>query len=334
MRPETFKNTMLTFVKLRRPCLAEGPPGGGKTQAFQAVAKEAFADPRSFILFHAPTMLPEDWALPSPNADRTKFNFLINSRFPVVGSDHPEEGIILIDEAPQAENSIQKSIANLIQEREVYGQKLKEGWTIFMTGNRAQDRAGANRILSHLRNRVTTIEFETHLDDWCNWALDNNVRTELVALMRFKPNLLHDFDPNRDINPTPRSWVEGVSPILDNVPREAEMECIRGAVGEGAAAECSAFLKIYRSLPDPDVVLMNPDHHEIPTEASVRFALSGALAQRASAGNFDAVMRYMSRMPQEFCTITVLDSIRRDPAIQNSKAFIRWASTDGAKILI
>ena len=334
MRPETLKKTLKTFVALRRPFMIEGPPGGGKTQTVQAVAAEAFDDPRSFIGFHAPTMQPEDWAMPSPNAERTKINFLINNRFPVVGSDLPDEGLILIDEAPQAENSIQKSIANLIQEREIYGQKLKPGWTIGMTGNRAQDRAGANRILSHLRNRVTTLEFETHLDDWCNWAHDHGVRTEIVALMRFKPNLLHDFDPNRDINPTPRGWAEGVSPIIDNVPVEAEFECIKGAVGEGPAGEASAFLRIFRSLPDPDVVLMNPDRHEIPTEASVRFALSGALAQRASVGNFDAVMRYMSRMPAEFCVLTVLDSIRRDPSIQSTKAFIQWASKDGAKILI
>lgn len=334
MRPSTLEKTLKTFVDLRRPCLIEGPPGGGKTQTIQAVAREIYADPRSFILFHAPTMQPEDWAMPTANADKTKINFLVNSRFPVVGSDHPDEGIILIDEAPQAENSIQKSIANLIQEREVYGQKLKPGWVIFMTGNRAADRAGANRILSHLRNRVTTIEFEGHLDDWCNWALDHGVRTEIIAFLRFKPNNMHDFDPNRDINPTPRAWAEGVSPIIDKVPMEAEFECIKGAVGEGAAAEFSAFLKIFRALPNPDVVLMNPDKHEVPTEASVRYALAGALAQRASVDNFDAVMKFMGRMPAEFCVLTVLDSIRRLPDIQSTKAFITWAAGPGAKILI
>jgi hypothetical protein len=279
-------------------------------------------------------MQPEDFAIPAPNATRTAIDFLINSRFPIEGSDHPDEGVILIDEAPQGDNAIQKTVANLVQEREIYGRRLKEGWMIVLTGNRAQDRAGANRILSHLRNRVTTIEFEAQLDDWCRWAIDNDIRPEIISLMRFKPALLNDFDPHRDINPTPRAWAEGVSPILDKVPQEAEYECIKGAVGEGAAAECTGYLKICRKLPNPDVILMNPDTHEVPTEASVRYALASALAYRATVDNFDAVMTYARRMPAEFAVLTVLDAIRKTPDLQNTKAFTAWATTDGAKVLL
>ena len=47
-------------------------------------------------------------------------------------------------------------------------------------------------------------------------------------------NLLHDFDPQRDVNATPRSWVEGVSDVIGVVPADAEYECFKGAVGEGA----------------------------------------------------------------------------------------------------
>jgi hypothetical protein len=323
--------TLDRFYDLKRPILLEGSPGLGKTQIIQGFAKKKDV---AFIHMHAPTMQPEDFAIPAPNADRTAIDFLINSRFPIEGSDHPDEGIILIDEAPQGDNAIQKTVANLVQEREVYGKKLKPGWMIVLTGNRAQDRAGANRILSHLRNRVTTVEFEASLDDWCGWALDNDIRPELISLVRFKPVLLNDFDPQRDINPTPRAWAEGVSPIIDNVPADAEFECIKGAVGEGAAAECVAYLKICRKLPNPDVVLMKPDKHEVPEEASIRYALAGALAHRATVDNFDAVMTFAKRMPPEFGVLIVLDSIRKTPELQNTKAFMDWAVKEGAKVLL
>lgn len=333
MRPTVLNTTLKSMFTHRRPVLVEGSPGLGKTQVIQAAAREVFGDD-GFIQFHAPTMNPEDWAMPCPTADRSAVKFLPNDRFPLVGTDAPEHGVLLIDEAPQADNAIQKSVANLIQEREVYGHKLKAGWSVVMTGNRASDRAGANRILSHLRNRVTTIEFEPSLDDWCSWALDNNVRTEVIAFIRFKPGLLNDFNPQLDINPTPRAWAEGVSPLIDAVPAEAEFEVIKGAVGEGAASEFKGFLSIFRKLPNPDVVLMNPDTHEVPTEASVRFALSGAMAHRASVDNFDAVMTFMKRMPEEFTVLAVLDSIRRKPEIQGTKAFLQWAAKEGSKILI
>jgi hypothetical protein len=331
MRPTTLLETAKTFHALRRPVMVEGGPGLGKTQLMQQMARELGI---AFIHFHAPTMQPEDFAIPAPNADRTAIDFLINSRFPIEGSDHADEGHILIDEAPQGDNSIQKTIANLIQEREVYGRKLKPGWSISMTGNRVSDRAGANRVLSHLRNRVTTLEFEPSLDDWCNWALDNDIRPELIQFVRFKPGMLNDFDPQRDINPTPRAWAEGVSPIIDNVPVDAEFEVIKGAVGEGAAAEFVGFLKICRKLPNIDALLMRPADADVPTEPSVRYAIAGAIAHRATEDNFERVMTYAKRLPPEFTVLTVLDSIRKNPDVQNTKAFTEWAIKEGEKVLM
>ncbi len=56
------------------------------------------------------------------------------------------------------------------------------------TGNRQSDRAGANRVLSHLRNRETVLEFETHLDDSTSWMIEHDVRPEVIAFIRFRPN--------------------------------------------------------------------------------------------------------------------------------------------------
>lgn len=336
MRPTILFNTLESMIVLRRPVLIEGSPGLGKTAIpKQVAAKRGWTEDNGHVLlFHAPTMQPEDVAIPAANAAKTALEFLPNSRFPLEGTDHPDAGLIIIDELPQAEMSVQKSMAHFIQERDIHGRKLKHGWTIVATGNRAADRAGANRILSHLRNRVTTIEFEPQLDDWCNWALDNEIRHEIISFVRFKPGMLNNFDPQRDLNPTPRAWSEGVSTIIDQVPAEAEFECIKGAVGEGAAAEFTGYLQICRDLPDPDYILKNPTKAKVPDKPSVLYALSGALAHRATEDNFDAVMAFSDRMPPEFQVLTVLDSVRKTPTVQNTKAFAKWATGPGAKILI
>lgn len=331
MRPTTLLNTIKLMHRINRPLYIEGPPGLGKTQISQQAARELKVPT---ILFHGPTMQPEDVAIPSANTDKTTLKFLINNRFPIEGSEWPDEGQILIDELPQSEMSVQKAMAHLIQERDIHGHKLKSGWSIVATGNRAADRAGANRILSHLRNRMTTIEFEPSLDDWCNWAASSAIKPEIISFIRFKPNMLAAFDPQRDLNPTPRAWSEGVSPIIDVVGPDAEYECIKGAVGEGAAAEFMGYLKIFRELPDPDLIIKNPDKHNVPKEPSVRYALAGALAHRADTKNFSNVMLFARRMPPEFCVLIVLDAIHRDESLQNTKSFIDWATTEGAKILV
>ena len=196
---------------------------------------------------------------------------------------------------------------------------------IVASGNRQQDRAGANRLLTHLGNRITLVEFESHLDDWTGWAVEHDVRPEVISFLRFRPNLLNDFDPNRVTNPTQRAWVEGVSAVLGVVPADAEYECFSGAVGEGAAAEFVGFLRIFRRLPNPDAVLLNPDKAEVPTDPATCYALVGALAARATEANLDRFVTYLTRMSGDFSALGMSIACRRDPHLTNTAAFTRWA---------
>ena len=328
MRPTQIVEQIKDAHKLGKNTYITGPVGGGKT----SVAKRAAADLNLPLVFiHAATMNPEDLAVPKVDGDWLRF--ALTDRLPLEGSDFPDEGMILLDELPQADHAVQKALANLLLEREVYGRKLKAGWSIVATGNRASDRAGANRMLSHVYGRVTEIEYDTSLDDFCIWALENGIDPTVIQFVRFKPNMLHDTDAQRNQNPTPRGWKD-VSDYIGNISHDREFETFKGIVGEGAAAEFTGFLQIYRKLPNPDVVIMNPDKAEVPTEPSVRYAVAGALAHRATPDNFEPILTYMRRLPSEFCVMTVLDAIRKNPDVQNTKAFIQWATTDGAKVLL
>lgn len=326
MQPSLLKSTVTNLIGARRPVMIEGSPGLGKTQIVQQIARERSL---GFVQLHAPLMQPEDYGMPIVNANRDGVTFAVPDKFPMEGSSHPDQGVLLIDELPQADNAGQKILANLIQERELHGRKLKPGWSIVATGNRQQDRAGANRILSHLRNRVTTLEFEAHLDDWCDWALNDGVDPTVVGFVRFKPALLSAPDNKQEIYPTPRAWVEGVSNIIGKVDAKAEYECFRGAVGEGAASEFTAFLRIYRDLPDPDRVIENPDRAAVPTKMDVQYALAGALAHRATPDNFGNIIRFAERMPPEFMVLIVRDAAKRNPHVTATKAFLDWSQGAG-----
>ena len=216
-------------------------------------------------------------------------------------------------------------LANICQARNLHGVRMPDGWMVVSTGNRQSDRAGSNRVLTHLRGRETVIELETHLDDFTSHALDIGVKPEVISFLRFRPALLHDFDPQRDQNPTPRSWVEGVSDVLGVVSAEAEFDCFKGAVGEGAAAEFVGFMRIFRKLPNPDAILMNPMTSDVPTDPATLYALSGALSHRASTGNFERLTQYVERMAPEFSVLTVSAACRRDPNLANTQAFVKWS---------
>lgn len=344
MRATTLKATLVAMFQttLKRSVCIEGQPGGGKTTITNEVAgelrkiygelttkmvgeKEVPIIPGfGYQEIHMPTTLVEDFGIPFLSADSGSMEFKLPSWWPVKGVA-PEYGILCFDDRNQASADLQKVLANIIQARKLHGVSMPDGWMVISTGNRQSDRAGANRVLSHLRNRETVLQYETHLDDWTNWAINKGVRPEVVSFIRFRVGLLHEFEPNRDINPTPRSWVEGVSPIIGNVPSDAEFECFSGAVGEGAAAEFTGYLKIFRKLPNIDNVLMNPTTVPVPTDPATLYAMSGSLAAKATDANFERVCTFAERMPPEFSVLTITYASRRDSNLANTAAFAKWS---------
>lgn len=322
MRPQLLMQTIKALKPVNRTICIEGPPGGGKTTIVHQVGSELGIP---VIERHMPTMLVEDFGIPFPNAEGSTFDYKVPSWFPYAGKEGTQNGgILLFDDRNQASADLQKVLANICQARNLHGVPLAPNWMVVSTGNRQSDRAGANRVLSHLRNRETVLDFETHLDDWCAWAVDHNVKPELISFIRFRPGLLHEFKADREHNPTPRSWVEGVSDVTGTVPYDAEYECFKGAVGEGAAAEFVGFLKIFRKLPNPDAILINPDKAEVPTDPATLYALTGSLATRISESNISRAITYADRMPPEFSVLMMSYTLRRNPALASTAAFTNW----------
>lgn len=322
MRASLLNNTLKALIKLGRPVAIEGPPGGGKTSIARQAAEQMNLP---IIEKHMPTMLVEDFGIPFPSANSFEFTYKLPDWFPYQGKPGTEAGgVLLFDDRNQASADLQKVLANIQQARNLHNVPLAAGWSVVSTGNRQADRAGANRVLSHLRDRETLLELETNLDDSTSWMIANGVAREVISFLRFRPNLLHKFDPQQDISPTPRSWAEGVSAILGVVPPAAEYECFKGAVGEGAAAEFVGFMKIYRNLPDPDVILLDPLHSEVPQDSATLYALAGALADRATISNVAALCMYIKRMPAEFSVLCMSYAARRAPELTLTDAVKRW----------
>lgn len=154
--------------------------------------------------------------------------------------------------------------------------------------------------------------------------MDQDIDPVLIQFLRFRPDLLSDFDPNRESNPTPRTWVQAAK-TPTSLPTDIYFGNIAGDVGEGAAAEYTGFRKIYEGLPNIDGLLMNPSKADVPSDPAVLYALTGALAHRSTKDNFDRVTEYVDRIPPEFQVMCISDIIRKQPTVKSTKAFISWA---------
>lgn len=335
MRATLLAATLNTLVDQRLPVLVEGPPGCGKTEVIKnqvAGVRGWTKENGQYVHLHGPTIQPEDMGMPAVNADARTHHFTIPEWFPAVGREGPDTGLINIDEMAASDVSMQKVEANMIQERECHGVQMKPGWAIVATGNRKEDGAGSNKLLTHLRDRVFTLPFDVHTADWLSWAAGAGVRPEIVAFINFRNDLLCNFDRSHDRNATPRGWAQ-VSQAMGAVHPHAELETFTGRVGP-AANEFVGFLRTFRELPDPDLVIADPMNAAVPTALDVKYAICGALAYRANKNNFAAVMQYGQRLPPEFMVMLIRDVRERDRSITQTKAFIEWAASSKSDDLL
>ena len=317
MKASAISNALHSLFAAGQPVFIWGGPGIGKSAVVRQFATELaipLQDVRAVLLdpvdLRGLPFLASDgrskWATPE---------FL-----PKDGS-----GILFLDELNAAPAMVQASCYQLVLDRKLGEYKLPDGWAIIAAGNRDSDRAVTTRMPTPLRNRFVHLEFEVDLQEWCEWAIQAGIRPEVIAFLRFRPELLSAFDRDANSFPSPRSW-EFVSRIVEARPdRLIEHELFSGAVGTGAATEFSAFLRTFRELPNIDVILLNPTKEPVPENAAAQYAVASALARCASDNNFDRVCLYLDRMPTEFRVLSVRDATSRDPAIRHTAGYTKWA---------
>lgn len=307
-----------------------GAPGGGKSACARDVISELDIDPDKIVEFTASLRDPVD-VLGTPNNTGDYTRWVPPEEFYKLRAGQGRAALIL-EELSDAPIPMQNALCGIIYDRRAGNLPLSNELFIIATGNRTEDKSGANRITSKLANRTRRFDFVENIDDWTEWALDNNIDPVLIQFLRFRPGLLSDFDANRFANPTPRSW-ERVNLIPADLESGLFFDNCAGEVGEGAAAEYTGFKRIYEALPNMDALLLDPKGAEVPTDPAVLYAITGALARKATKDNFDRVTAFTNRLSPEFGVMTVKDAIKLQPAIKSSRSFIEWASKN-AEVLM
>jgi hypothetical protein len=234
-------------------------------------------------------------------------------------------GVIIWDELPQAVTMMQNAIAGLLLDKFVGELRLDPLVAQISTGNRAEDKAGANRLMTQLGNRVCIVDMEVSLDDITAYFLGAGINTNLIAFLRLRPELLNKFDPNSATNPTPRMWEIGAKSVPETLPAPAYFSLWKGCVGEGPAAEWVAARDLMSKMPNPDYCIMQPDGAELPETPAASYAISTALALKTDVNNFDRAYKYMSRLPAEFLTVYMVMAMRRDKTLMSTRTYIDYA---------
>lgn len=339
MRPSLVKAAVKQCIKTRSPIMVWGAPGIGKSDIIREIVAEENAqiaaqpapkgkskaapapEPYGLVDFRLAMRDPTSiMGFPMPDQKTSTMKFFRDGELPTSG-----RGLLFMDEINSATPATQAAAMQLTLDRKIGDYVLPDGWDIVAAGNRESDRAVVSRMPSALSLRFKHVDMEPNLEDFCNWAIKKDLPRVLIAFLRFKPDLLHSFNPDMRSSPNPRSWVRVTQDINQGLPLDVEHALVQGTIGDGAAGEFTAFMRVWRDLPSIDQILLNPKGTQIPTSPNVLYAISTSLSMNAKADTFDRLMQYVERMPKEFQVLTVRDAALQHREVCNTKSFLDWS---------
>jgi hypothetical protein len=316
------------------PVMLWGAPGVGKSQM---VAQVAARHNVPLIDIRLSQMEPSDlrgipflkgdivdWAIPSVLPDEKR---------------HGVAGILFLDEITSAPPSVSAAAYQLILDRSLGEYKVPDQWAIIAAGNRQGDRGVTYTMPAPLANRFSHYDVEVNLDDWVTWAYANGIDERIIGFLRFRPDLLFDFDPsyNPVAFPSPRSW-EFAHRALQKFSEDHDLRVstLQGCVGKAAGVELNAFVDSLHQMPDLDAIISGEDV-PAPTELDLQYAVASALVARAirarDSANGEAVtilgniLGYASKFPQRDMGVMMVSDMHRAVGedIFAVPEFVDWA---------
>jgi MoxR-like ATPase len=254
-----------------------------------------------------------------------------------------DAGIFNLDEMPQAFLANQNICSQLINEYRVGHHHISPAICICATGNKPENKAGTTTMPTHVRDRINSIEIEADQPEFLSYAAQKGLDRRVRAFIRENPALLHDFNVTALANPTPRSW-EKTSTVLqlglmnDNSLREGILtEMVIGQIGEGAGRTFISWLRVEDKMPKLEELLKDPKNTRVfgAEDASINYLLLSSLADIASPKNMDAIVEYISRIPNaEFMAMWAQETVTRDPTLTKTPALKKWMMTTGTDLML
>jgi hypothetical protein len=235
--------------------------------------------------------------------------------------------LVNLDDLFQAPPPVQRAFVRCIygdgQVRHIGDFPLYQNLRFVGTGNREQDRAGVYRPETYVNDRITYIEVEPDVDEWCSGALTGFPKGEqqsgyaelrqrineavaqgipdsLVAYVKWTKQC-YQFSTEQRSFLSPRS-LERLGRFMRafeaaDLNGSALAEVATGTIGESEAVKFMAFHKLREELPNTDALLRG-ENVKLPPKTEVLYILVTAIVRSARAQHVAAVAKLLRRLAE------------------------------------
>ncbi|MCI8634386.1 MAG: AAA family ATPase [Eubacterium sp.] len=296
----------------QRPLLLMGPPGIGKTQIMEQVARECRVGLVSYTITHhtrqsavgLPFIKEQTFQGTACSVTEYTMSEIIASIYRKMEETGLREGILFIDEINCVSETLAPTMLQFLQCKTFGNQAVPPGWLIAAAGNPPEYNKSVREFDMVTLDRVRTISVEADYKAWREYARTQNIHAALLSYLDLRPQNFYRVEADVDglKYVTARGW-EDFSYLLFAyeemhlpVTKEITCEFLHHA---DVAEDVAAYLDLYRKYQD-DYGITEILSGKVKSVVYARIYEAG-FDERISVVNLlvDGLMNYLSKVSFE-----------------------------------
>ena len=181
--------------EMQRPIIMMGPPGVGKTAIVAQIADRMNINFVSYSITHhtrqsalgLPYIAEAQFNGQDYKVSRYTMSEIIASVYDAIERSGVEEGILFLDEANCASETLAPAMLQFLQYKTFGQHRLPEGWVIVSAGNPPEYNRSAREFDPAMMDRMKRIDVEPELNVWMDYAVAHGVHPAILTYLTNKP---------------------------------------------------------------------------------------------------------------------------------------------------
>lgn len=296
----------------QRPILLMGPPGIGKTQIMEQIAREEKIGLVAYTITHhtrqsavgLPFIREEEFEGKTYSVTEYTMSEIIASVYRKIRDSGQKEGILFIDEINCVSETLAPTMLQFLQCKTFGNQSVPEGWLIVAAGNPPEYNKSVRDFDMVTLDRLRYLDIEADFRVWKEYAKTQHLHSAVLSYLELRPRNFYRVEADVDGLEfvTARGW-EDLSNLMQ-VYEELEIPIDETIVHEflrhkETAEDFSAYIDLYQKYRD-DYGIADILQGKIKPEVFARI-YAAAFDERIAVVNLllDGLQRYFLKYSEE-----------------------------------